>query len=53
MAERSPVVVISGTLQELPQGDTVRGATSTSGSMTPEERAEIDANAVAMAIALG
>ena len=50
MAERKPLVVIDGVLQELPAGDTVTGTPPASGEVSKED---LDAVSVAMAIALG
>ena len=50
MAEQKPLVIIDGVVQQLPDGDTVQGA---SGGITPEEEKELKNFAAAMAIALG
>lgn len=50
MAERKPLVVIDGSLQELPSGDTVTGIPAASGEVS---KADLEEEAVAMAIALG
>ena len=50
MAERKPIVVIDGSLQELPSGDTVTGIPPASGEVS---KADLDEVSVAMAIALG
>ena len=52
MAEQKPLVIIDGIVQQLPDGDTVAGATS-SGGLTPEEETTLENFSVAMAIALG
>ena len=50
MAERKPLVVINGSVQELPSGDTVTGIPPSSGEVSKEDLDEVS---TAMAIALG
>lgn len=51
MSEQKPLVVIDGVVQQLPEGDTIVGASS--GGITPEKEKELKNYSVAMAIALG
>lgn len=51
MSEQKPLVVIDGVVQQLPEGDTIAGASS--GGITPEKEKELKNYSAAIAIALG